>query len=241
MSKSENRPHSFETLFDLACQRKGSEENVQTLIANAWANPMLENKNISKLSDDIILSAFCRKIFQSGFVWRVVDAKWDGFEEVFWEFNIDKLILMPDEMLEEKAKDTRIIRNLKKCWAIRDNALMMSQTRQREGKTFAQFIADWPSDDIISLWDFLKKNGTRLGGNTGAYALRYIGKDSFLLSRDVETYLREAKVIDTGLYTKSALKNAQAFFNDLQQQSDWSYRELSLLVAMSAGENSLQV
>ena len=241
MNSHRVKPTSFDTLLDLACQRKGSERNVIELINSAWANPTFDNQDLAKISDDIILSSLCRKIFQAGFVWRVVDAKWSGFEEVFWEFNIDKLILMPDDMLESKARDTRIIRNLKKCWAIRDNALMISQTRQREGKPFAQFIADWPSDDIIGLWDFLKKNGTRLGGNTGAYALRYIGKDSFLLSKDVEVYLREAKIIDTGLHTKSALKNAQAFFNELHHQSHWSYRELSLLVAMSAGENFLQV
>ncbi|MGK0255062.1 MAG: 3-methyladenine DNA glycosylase Tag, partial [Mariniflexile sp.] len=40
----------------------------------------------------------------------VVEKKWRSFEEVFWKFNIEKLIMMPDDMLERKATDPAIIR-----------------------------------------------------------------------------------------------------------------------------------
>ncbi|NRA43115.1 MAG: DNA-3-methyladenine glycosylase I [Pseudomonadales bacterium] len=193
--------------------------------------------SVLALDDNQILSALSKKVFQSGFVWRVVEKKWPGFEELFWQFDVDKLLMMPDEMLERKAKDPSIIRNLKKVWTIRDNAQMIASTRQREGCSFAEFIDRWPNDDIIHLWQYLKQHGSRLGGNTGPYALRAIGKDSFLLTRDVELYLRHAKVIDSGLYTKRALNQTQQFFNQLQQQSGWHYQQLSQLVACCAGEN----
>ena len=48
-----------------------------------------------------------------------------------------------------------------------------------EGESFSKLIAEWPSEDITGLWAFLKKNGSRLGGNTGPYALRTLGKDTF--------------------------------------------------------------
>ncbi|HAG41377.1 MAG TPA: 3-methyladenine DNA glycosylase, partial [Pseudoalteromonas sp.] len=40
-------------------------------------------------------------------------------------------------------------------------------------------VANWPGDDTIGLWAYLKKHGARLGGNTGPYALRALGKDTF--------------------------------------------------------------
>ena len=230
--------HSFETLYDLACQRKGSEAQLKQQISNSTFTAP-NTGAFTTLTDDRILSALSKKVFISGFVWRVVESKWDNFEEVFWGFDIDKLLMMPDDMLENKARDARIIRHLKKCWAIRDNAAMIKQTTQKEGCNFATFLEQWPSDNIIELWQYLKKHGKRLGGNTGPYGLRALGKDTFLLTRDVEGYLREVGVIDTGITTKSALKNSQAFFNTLQQQSGWSYRDLSLLVSNSYGENTI--
>ncbi|MCK5880967.1 MAG: DNA-3-methyladenine glycosylase I [Sinobacterium sp.] len=232
---------SFDTIYDLACQRKGGEDQVKhQLLANTFSAPVIQTP-LSQLGDDRVLSEFSKKVFISGFVWRVVESKWDNFEELFWGFDIEKLLMMPDEMLEAKARDVRIIRHLKKCWAIRENARMMHQTTLREGISFAAFIDSWPSDNIIELWSYLKKHGMRLGGNTGPYALRAIGKDTFLLTRDVEGYLRSAGIIDTGITTKSALRNSQHFFNDLQQQSGWNYRDLSLLLANSHGENNIIV
>lgn len=231
---------SFDTLYDLGCQRKGGENQLRhQLQASTFTAP--SNIALKNLGDDRVLSELSKKVFVSGFVWRVVEAKWDNFEEVFWGFDIDKLLMMPDEMLEAKARDERIIRHLKKCWAIRENAAMIKQTTQREGCSFAEFIDNWPSDNIIGLWAYLKNHGKRLGGNTGPYGLRALGKDTFLLTRDVEGYLRASGIVDTGRMTKSALKNSQDFFNQLQQQSGWSYRDLSLLLANCHGENNIIV
>ncbi|GIS02352.1 MAG: hypothetical protein CM15mP103_09030 [Gammaproteobacteria bacterium] len=47
-------------------------------------------------------------------MWRVVDKKWPQFEEVFWEFDVERLLMMPDDMLERKARDPAIIRNFSK-------------------------------------------------------------------------------------------------------------------------------
>ena len=146
---------------------------------------------------------------------------------------------MPDEMLERKASDPRIIRHLRKVCSIRDNALMIHDVQQQHG-SFGRFIAQWPSSDITGLWQFLKKHGTRLGGNTGPYALRALGKDTFLLTRDVEAYLRTWNIIDGGINTQKSLSSAQAFFNQLQNESGRSLSELSRLVSLSTGANTIQ-
>ena len=227
---------TFNTIYDLACERKGGVKQVEALLAKPKTSRQLKN-----LPDATFLAELCKKIFQSGFVWRVVEAKWPNFEELFWDFDIDKLLMMPDDMLERKSKDPKIIRNHRKIWAIRDNAIFIDSVRRHYTISFAEFIADWPADDITGLWLYLKKNGTRLGGNIGPYALRALGKDTFILSRDVEGFLREHKVIETGITTKSALQNTQRFFNDMQQESGRSLMELSRLVSFCHGDNVVGV
>ena len=148
--------------------------------------------------------------------------------------------MMPEEMLERKAADPKIIRNYTKVKTIKANAQMMFDITLDKKMSFAQFINDWPSNDIIGLWAFLKKHGQRLGGNTGPYALRLLGKDTFILSSDVEAYLRAKKVIDGGLQSKKSLSAIQAFFNDLQKQSGYSLTQLSRLIAFASGDNSVQ-
>jgi len=223
---------TYQELYERACSRKGGKSALESLLPKTASTPYLK-----KLSSDRYLAEFTRKIFQSGFVWRVVDKKWDKFEEIFWEFNIDKLLMMPDEMLERKATDKAIIRNLSKVKTIRDNALMIREAERREHRPFGEFIADWPKEDITGLWRYLKKHGSRLGGNTGPYALRALGVDTFLLTQDVEGFLRHHGIVDSGITTARALNAAQSFFNELHQESGRSLAQLSRLVSFCHGQN----
>lgn len=227
---------NYQTIFAQACERKGGEKGLNDLLPSS-----LPNKELAAIADDRYLAEFTKKIFQSGFVWRVVEQKWAGFEELFWGFDIDKLLMMPDDMLERKAQDKKIIRNFRKVLTIRENAIMIADTCRREESRFGEFVAQWPSENVIGLWLYLKTHGSRLGGNTGPYALRALGVDTFLLTRDVEGFLRLHGIIDTGIGSKKALQSAQTFFNDLQQQSGRGLGELSRLISFSFGHNRVGV
>lgn len=226
----------FDAIFTRACERKGGEQAVERLLARPRSR-----RYLAALGDDRYLAEFSKKIFQSGFVWRVVEQKWGGFEEVFWNFEIEKLLMMPDDMLERKAQNPAIIRNFRKIKAIRDNAVMIDETRRREGQSFARFVANWPAEDIVGLWLYLKKHGSRLGGNTGPYALRTLGVDTFLLTRDVEAFLRNHGIVEGGLSSQRALKAAQDYFNRLREDSGRSFAELSRLISFNVGENKVGV
>tara|TARA_R110002126_G_scaffold75469_12_gene188343 strand:+ start:1062 stop:1802 length:741 start_codon:yes stop_codon:yes gene_type:complete len=235
----------FDTIFQRASERKGGEAALKALISKPLASAEL-----AKLPDNLLLAELTKKVFQSGFVWRVVRQKWPGFCELFFDFDIEKVLLLSDEMLEQKAADPRIIRNLNKVFTIRENALMIydiqqgakqevQQGAQQHQQSFARFIADWPTDNIIGLWAYLKKHGARLGGNTGPYALRAIGKDTFLLTQDIEGYLRAYGVFDGGINSQRSLKQIQQQFTLWQQQSGLSLQEISQIVALSGGENHI--
>ncbi len=224
----------FDDIYHRAAERKGGETALEMLLPGPLTNTQLAN-----ISDDRFLAQFTKSIFQSGFVWRVIHNKWPDFEEVFWEFDIEKLLLMPADMLERKSQDTRIVRNFTKVKTVLANAQMIRNVQKEHG-SFAQFIADWPEEDIVGLWLYLKKHGERLGGNTGPYALRQLGKDTFILSRDIESYLRANNIIEGGLYTKRSLEAIQRAFNHWQAESGRSLTELSRLIAYGVGENTVQ-
>ncbi|MBA6342938.1 DNA-3-methyladenine glycosylase I [Colwellia sp. MB02u-10] len=225
----------FDDIYQRAAARKGGAAKLNILLGPGNRDHLLPT-----ITDDRFLSEFSKKVFQSGFVWRVVENKWPNFEESFFNFTIEKVLMMPEEMMERKASDPKIIRNFNKVKTIKANALMIFD-QQQQGHSFATFIAQWPSADIIGLWAYLKKQGQRLGGNTGPYALRALGKDTFILSRDVEAYFRAHDIITGGIQTKSSLNAIQASFNDWQKQCDLSLGQLSRLIAYATGDNHVHL
>jgi len=218
---------AFENIYQRAAARHQGEAMLETLL-----DKPLSNEALCKIGDDRWLAAMTQKIFQSGINWQVVRNKWPNFEKVFFAFDIEKMLLISDEMWEDKAADAQIIRNFNKVMTIRENALMMHEASIKHG-SFAKMVADWPSTDIISLWAHLKKEGKRLGGNTGPYSLRIMGKDTFILSSDVEGYLRNREIISTGRDTQSAWRAAQDAFNHWQQESQRPMSQISQIIAFS--------
>ena len=222
---------TFKQIQQRACERKGGPQALSAII-----DKPLDSHELMQIGDDRFLAEFTKKVFQSGFVWRVVTNKWPDFERVFFDFVIEKVLLIPDEMLEQKAADPSIIRNYTKVKTIRDNAIMIDAVAREHG-SFAEFVAQWPTQDIVGLWAYLKKHGARLGGNTGPYGLRALGKDTFLLTNDVVGYFSKRNIISGSAQSKRSLTAIQQSFNELQQQSGLSLQELSMNLSKSVGDN----
>ena len=156
---------SFEKLYQIAVSNYGSMPDLEAALPMPKTEEELED-----IPDDRYLSMMTRCVFRAGFVWRVIDHKWNGFESSFVNFNPLAIAYFSDERLEELAQDTNIVRNFTKIVATRNNAGFVLDQQRRYG-SFAKFIAQWPSNDISGLWLELKKQGSRLGGNTGPMML----------------------------------------------------------------------
>ncbi|HIF9497572.1 TPA: DNA-3-methyladenine glycosylase I [Photobacterium damselae] len=221
----------FNQIYDRAAERKGGTQALEKLLVVPKSQ-----QELALITDDRWLATFTLRIFQSGMTWQVVRNKWPNFEDVFFGFNIEKMLLVPDEMWERKATDPAIIRHLGKVMTIPANADMIYRAAVEYG-SFAQMVADWPCEDIIGLWQYLKKKGARLGGNTGPYALRTMGKDTFIISQDVEAYLRNIGVIEGGKSSLKSLKATQKAFNDWQQESGRPMCQVSQIISFSCGDN----
>lgn len=222
-------PMQFKELEATAEAYKGGASALQEALPSC-----LTLDKLRKTGEDRYLSAMAKCVFRAGFVWRVVENKWPGFEAAFSSFNPLAVANYSDEKLEELAEDERIIRNLSKIKATRDNAAFILDTKRLTGNSFAETVADWPEEDIVGLWLFLKKEGNRLGGNTGPGFLRLVGKDTFVLSNDVQAALINHGFIDKiSPNAKGDLLKVQTIFNDFRQQSGRPYCEISRILAFA--------
>lgn len=217
----------FDELFEIAAKRKGGRAALEAML-----DPPVPAQALAKIPDDRWLSQFSKNVFSAGFNWKVIDNKWPGFEASFHGFDIARCAMMDDTWFDRLIQDTRIVRHGAKIQSVRDNAVFLQDLAAEHG-TAARAFAEWPNDDFAGLLALLKQRGTRLGGNTGAYALRFMGRDGFILSRDVTARLIAEGVIDKPPTSKSAMARVQAAFNDWARQSGRSLTEISRVLAMS--------
>lgn len=220
---------TFAEILAIAADRKGSEEAVLA------AAPIPKSAEaLAAIPDDRWLAAMARGIFQAGISWKVVENKWPGIEEAFLGFDPGRVSMMEGEAIDRLVGDTRVIRSGPKIVAIRDNAVFVREVAVEAG-SFGRRIADWPTEDFAGLVEWLGRNGSRLGGTTGQYLLRHMGKDSFILSRDVVARLVEEGVIDGAPGSKKAMAAVQAAFNAWVKESGRSLTAISRVLAQSIG------
>jgi 3-methyladenine DNA glycosylase Tag len=223
---------SFNTIRTRAARRKGGEAALAALLPKV-ASP----KTLAKLGDDRVLAEMTRRIFQAGFAWSVIEAKWPGFEEAFLGFAPQRLLAQPDEFWEGLAGDKRIVRNAQKIMSVRNNAHFIADIAQEHG-SFGKFLAQWPAGDEVGLLDVLAKRGARLGGHTGQYLLRNLGWDAFITSKDMVACLREAGLdIAEAPTSKKDMRKIQDRLNAWAEETGLPYTHLSRICSMSVGEN----
>ncbi|HKD25097.1 MAG TPA: DNA-3-methyladenine glycosylase I [Xanthobacteraceae bacterium] len=222
----------FATIRARAARRKGGDAQLIALL------PKLRTATaLARMKDDRVLSDMTKRIFSAGFAWSVIEKKWPGFEAAFLGFEPKRLLAQPDEFWEHLVGDSRIVRNAQKIMAVRANAQFISDIAQKHG-SFGKFLAAWPSADQVGLLDLLAKQGARLGGHTGTYFLRFVGKDCFVLSADVIACLRDAGLdVSENPSSKKDLRIIQDHFNAWAKETGLPLTHLSRICAMSIGEN----
>lgn len=218
---------SFDSIFQRAAKRKGGVQELEALLPQAASKAKL-----NRLQDSAVLAEMTKCVFRSGFVWKVIENKWPGFEAAFDQFDVTACAMLSDEDLERLQGNAEIVRNGKKIATVRHNAQYVLDVRGEYG-SYGKFLAQWPQDDFIGLWDELKRNGSRLGGQTGRYFLRFIGRDTPMFSADVVKALIKQKVVDKEPTSKTALRQTQAAFNEWREQSGRPYCQISRVLACS--------
>lgn len=220
---------TFDEILAISAERKGGFGAVLDGI-----DAPLSSADLARIPDDRWLSGMTRCVFQAGFNWKVVDSMWPGFEAAFHGFDIGKCAMMDDAWFDTLVADTRIVRYGAKIRAVQDNALFV-QAQSAEHGGFGAMVGNWPAEDFAGLLALLKTKGARLGGTTGQYFLRMMGKDSYILSRDVLGRLVAEGVIDKPPSSKAAMAKVQEAFNTWAGETGRPLKEISRVLAQSTG------
>lgn len=218
----------YRWLYETVRNRFDSDEALEAFLPRP-----LSPDELRQLGDDRYLSAMSLRVFRAGMKHSVVDAKWPAFEEAFWGFDPEKLVLLSPEQIDGFMNNDRIIRHRTKLQTIPRNAQFILDVREEYGTSFGEFIADWPSRDIVGLWQLLAKRGARLGGRSAAGFLRLIGKDTFLLTSDVVARLVAAGIVDRTPTSQRDRQQVQDAFNTLQQVSERPLCQLSAMLSLT--------
>lgn len=195
--------------------------------------PLIKNEEaLIATPDDRYLSLITQRVFRAGMRHSVIDARWPAFEEAFWGFAPEKMILLDDSHFERLMQNEKLIRHHRKMRSIPVNAQMVLDI-SREYNGFGRFIAQWPSNDIIALWRTLQRRGVLLGGASAPSFLRMAGKDTFILTKYVVAALQSQGVINSAPTSQKALQQVQAAFNQLHEETGRPLSHLSAMLALS--------
>lgn len=220
---------SFARLYEQAAARKGGEAALEALIPKPTSAAAL-----ARIADDRWLAGMARAVLRTGLNWSVVENKWPGIEAAFHGFTPQGVAFLSDDDLDVLMKDPRVIRHWRKLQAIRTNAQYLVELAAEHG-TAAKYFAQYPSTDYVGLLGDLRKRAAFLGGTTGQYFLREMGKDSFILSKDVVAALQREGVFTGSPTSQSSLKAIQAAFNTWVAEGGESLTRVSRVLAFTVG------
>ena len=216
----------FATILDAARTRHGAAGLEARLPAPK------SPAELAATPDDRYLSEMSRRVCRAGLKHSLVDAKWPAFEEVFQRFEPRCVRAMSDEAMEGLLGDARLIRHWGKLKSVRDNAAAMLEIAA-EHKSFGAWLAKWPGEDIVGLWETLAKRFSQMGGNSGPSFLRMVGKDTFILTPSVTNALKQWGVVKAPPKNRADRAQAQTAFNAWAKESGRPLCQLSLILAGS--------
>ncbi|SQF99886.1 DNA-3-methyladenine glycosylase I [Paucimonas lemoignei] len=219
--------HDYKWLNEYCLNRFGSAKALEAHLPTPKTA-----KQLQAISADRYLSTMALRVFRAGLKHSLVDSKWPAFEEVFYRFDPEKVVLMGADHLERLMQDARIIRHLGKLKSVPRNAQLILDIEQEHG-SFGAFIAQWPVNDITGLWQYLAKHGNQMGGLSSPRFLRMVGKDTFIPTWDVVAALNAQKIVDRVPTSKRDQAIVQQVFNQWQSESGRPLCQLSAMLAFT--------
>ena len=109
--------HDYKWLHEYCLNRFGSAAALEARLPQPRSTDELR-----AVPDDRYLSLISLRIFRAGLKHSLVDAKWPAFEQAFFGFDPEKVVLMGGEHIERLMQDARLIRHLGKLKSVPRNA-----------------------------------------------------------------------------------------------------------------------
>ena len=115
---------------------------------------------------------------------------------------------------------------------MRENAAFLQDLAAEYGSA-GRCFAEWPGEDLVGLLEMMKKRGSRLGGRVGAIVLRFMGRDTFVLSDHVTKALIREGVVDKEPTSRKELAAVQSAFNGWAAESGRPLTAISQVLAFT--------
>lgn len=90
-------------------------------------------------TDDGYFEILAQSVFQAGFSWEVVRAKWPNFRKAFHRFRVSRVADMTSRDVSRLMGEAGIIRNSAKIMAVIENARIIERIQKEHG-SFKKFI-----------------------------------------------------------------------------------------------------
>lgn len=154
--------------------------------------------------DQALFELLSLESYQSGLSWETVLNKRPAFNQVFYDYDIDKVASMSDQELEDILQNPAVIRHRQKIYATRTNARAIKNIQVSHG-SFDNFI-----------WAFV--NGQPLVNQVDNYQDLPSQTD---LSKQVSKALKQAGFSFVGPVTVYSFMQAAGLINDHEDTCDW--------------------
>lgn len=122
----------------------------------------------TKLAD--YLEVLTKAVFESGMSWRVIEAKWPGFQQAFHGFDPARIAALSPDEVDALTDDTRIVRNRRKIESTIHNAATMLDLEREYGSFKAYLDAQ---GDFSSRVADMRRRFKHVGA-FGAYYFLYV-------------------------------------------------------------------
>jgi len=219
---------SFKIITKRASDRHGGTEALGKMLTSPKSA-----KTIKGIPDDRWLSALTKCVFQAGFNWKIIEDKWDRFEEVFAGFSINRWLMMSDDDLDQLLTTEGIVKNYAKIRSVSANAHYLKDLIDEHG-SIGHYFSTWKLKDYSSNLQNMQKKSSRLGGKTGQVFLRRMGIDTLVFTKDVIKSLSREGILSNKMpSSKKDWAKLQQALDTWHQQSGYSLNEISQILALS--------
>lgn len=217
----------FEEILGIAIERHGGLGAVEAKL------PEIQPKDVvAAVPDQAWLEKMAMGIFATGMSTKMIENKHDDIVAAFKGFDVGRVAMMSEDWFDALLQDRRIVRNAPKVRAIQENAVFIQEVSAQSGG-FGRKIAEWPDAQFGELLLWLKAEGARLGGTTGAYVLRHLGRDGYVFTPDVVARLSAEGIVSNAPTSRKAMLACQEAFNTWQAQCGRPLAEISRVLALS--------
>ncbi|MFX1601464.1 MAG: DNA-3-methyladenine glycosylase I [Promethearchaeota archaeon] len=104
-------------------------------------------------NDQEYFEALIRSVFSAGFSYKVIKTKWEGFREIFHNFNPYKIAQWTESDILIAIESPKIVRNVKKIRATVENAKNFIDLVKRYGtfENYLKSLRDKPYNEISQI------------------------------------------------------------------------------------------